>query len=65
MTNPNDGLMAMMWIDSYKAYAANTTGDSEWSDYLDTSELFIILSEANSWSWSAPLQISSVNTPGF
>ena len=63
MTAPNDGLMAMMWIDSYKAYVANTSDGSGWVDYLDTSELFIILSENNGETWSAPLQLNSVNTP--
>ena len=67
ISNSNDGLMVMMWIDSYKSHRINsdTNPDPNYEAWRNTGELFISLSNNNGESWSAPLEISSVTHNQF
>jgi len=64
MTEPNDqGWMACVWEDSYKARRYNYNQDTDYQDYATAPEIYISLSFDNGNNWMEPVVLSSVETP--
>ncbi|MCL1826701.1 MAG: T9SS type A sorting domain-containing protein [Candidatus Cloacimonetes bacterium] len=62
MSNSHDGLMTMMWIDSYKSFRYNNPNgsDPEYQPWEDTGEILVTLSTDDGDTWSRPLMLSKV-----
>ncbi len=66
MTRPNDwGWMVMVWQDSGRARYYNDVNISEYSDFFDTPEIRISISNDNGMTWSEPININNQETPEF
>ena len=65
MTLENDGLIAMMWMDSSKAELHSASGNSSeiYPDFYQTSEIMISISIDSGNSWSEPLSINKNTHP--
>ena len=68
MSEPNEnGVMVMMWIDSYNAYrgAGQPTPDPDYIQWATQDQIYVTLSDNNGETWSNILKMSSIETPGL
>lgn len=64
ITEANDqGMMAMVWLDSQKAKWYNADNDSTYVAYAQSPEIYISVSPSNGGFWSEPIVLNSINTP--
>ncbi|MDD2228021.1 MAG: T9SS type A sorting domain-containing protein [Candidatus Cloacimonetes bacterium] len=60
-----EGMMAVVWQNSYRAKMINQYADPDYADYGNTPEIFISVSADEGEHWSEPLVINNQETPEF
>jgi len=60
-----EGMMAAVWQDAMRARLFNYYGDTDYSNFANTPEIYISVSPNNGDLWSEPICLNNVETPEF
>ena len=63
--NNGHGMLAMVWQNSARAKWYNADGDSDYSAWANTPEIWISVSGDNGNHWSEPIKLNNIETPEF
>ncbi|MDD2228028.1 MAG: T9SS type A sorting domain-containing protein [Candidatus Cloacimonetes bacterium] len=61
----SQGMMAVVWQNSYRAKLFNEYADPDYAAYANTPEIYISISSNNGFTWSEPIILNNVDTPQF
>ena len=59
------GMLAMVWQSSLRAKWFNADGDTNYSAWGNTPEIYISVSPNNGDMWSEPIKLNNIQTPQF
>ena len=66
MTEGNGyGMLAVVWQNCWRAKQYNVNGDTNYSAWANTPEIWISVSSDNGNHWSEPIKLNNVETPQF
>lgn len=57
------GLMAMVWQNSWRARMANYYSDTDYSAWANVPEIYIAVSRDNGATWTEPIVLNNIETP--
>ena len=63
--NNGHGMLAMVWQNCARAKWYNADGDSDYSAWANTPEIWISVSGDNGNHWSEPIKLNNIETPEF
>ena len=63
MTDANNGWMAAVWQNSYRARMINNYQDPEYADWANVPEIYIALSSSNGHWWYEPVVLNNIEVP--
>ncbi len=63
--NNGHGMLAMVWQNCARAKWYNADGDSDYSAWANTPEIWISVSSDNGNHWSEPIKLNNIETPEF
>ena len=63
LTQDNNGLMAMMWIDGNKSYQFNQNSDENYAEYATAPEIMISITKDSGRNWSEPIVMNVLTNP--
>lgn len=63
MTNSENGWMAALWQNSYRARLINYYEDTEYQEWSNVPEIYIALSRDNGNTWYEPVVLNNIEVP--
>jgi hypothetical protein len=60
-----EGMLAMVWQNCARAKAINADGDTDYTAWANTPEIWISVSSDNGTNWSEPISLNNIETPAF
>lgn len=59
------GMLAVVWQNCRRAKRYNADGDTDYSPWANTPEIWISVSSDNGDHWSEPIKLNNIETPEF
>lgn len=66
MSEVNDqDMLVVVWQDAMRARMYNLSNDPDYAQFANVPEIYLVASPDNGHTWSEPISINNVETPGF